>query len=471
MTDLGGSASRAVRPLAPVGWRLRADRSLRVAAADAAVYGGTPLRVMRLQSAGLELVTGWLGGEPIGTAAVERAFARRLLDAGLVHPEPPDVSDLEELTVVVPVRDRPQQLRRCLASVAGGCRMIVVDDHSQDSAAIAVVAQEHDARIVVLDRPSGPSAARNAGMAVASTALVAFVDSDCILPFGVLHRLVSHLADPAVVVAVPRIVAHAGEGGRLDSYEQRRSSLDMGLHEGLVAPGSPIPYAPSATLVARVRDLGAGFDEGLRVGEDVDLVWRLHREGRQVRYDPSARVAHDHRVRLGPWFARRVIYNSSTAPLALRHSHAVAALDLTRAGAAGWLLLLVGRPRAAALVSAAPAALLARRLRGRVPRSSAVAVRVVARGRLHEARHLSRALTGPWMPLALLAGALSPPVRHRIALIVMAGAALERREGREEAAPAHLVVVAAAAAAARCLGIWTGCARHRTLRPLRLRVR
>ena len=51
---------------------------------------------------------------------------------------------------------------------------------------------------------------------------------------------------------------------------------------------------PTAALVVRRRALEAvgGFTPGLRVGEDVDLVWRLVGAGWRVRYAPDVTVGH-----------------------------------------------------------------------------------------------------------------------------------------------------------------------------------
>ncbi|MGW3570902.1 hypothetical protein ACWDSL_44715 [Streptomyces sp. NPDC000941] len=46
-----------------------------------------------------------------------------------------------------------------------------------------------------------------------------------------------------------------------------------------------------------LRDVA--FDGDLRLGEDVDFVWRLHDRGLLVRYQPRARVAHTPRRAAG----------------------------------------------------------------------------------------------------------------------------------------------------------------------------
>ncbi len=467
-------AGPAAGPRAPVppGWMVRLAPSTRTAAGGAVLVGGAPLRVVRLSARGARAAGAWRAGAPVTSDLDERRLMRRLLDAGLAQPVPPEAPDLSGITVVVPVQDRPEELRRCLASIPSSCAVVVVDDHSVAPAAVEAAAAAGGARLVCLEGRSGPAAARNRGLAGVLTPLVAFVDSDCVLHPGVLERLAAHLADPAIAAVAPRIVARRELPGLLGRHETHHSALDMGPRGGLVAPGGAIPFVPSATLAARVAALGEGFDETLHVGEDVDLLWRLHGSGWQVRYDPSVTVGHDHRVRAWPWFARRVAYNTSNAPLGRRHPGHVPALVLTPASVLFWALAAAGRPRLALGATAGSALLLHRTLRRRAPKAGALAAHLILRGRLHETRHVGRALTGPWLPLLLAAGfGRAPRLRRRLWAIAGAGALLEWAEERNEPTPLHFLLPRAADDLARFLGVWIGCLRHRTLHPLRVRVR
>jgi mycofactocin system glycosyltransferase len=428
------------------------------------LMGGAPLRVLRLSAAGAITVARWWMGTPVGDDPAERRLARRLLDGGLAHPDPAPGMAPEGLSVVVPVHDRPEELRRCLAAVDPRCALVVVDDGSTDAGAIRAVAEAARATYVRLSPARGPSAARNAGLAAVRTPFVAFVDSDCVVATGFPGRLLDHLADPMIAAAAPRIVALVEtDAGLVARYESHHSALDMGRREGLVQAGSAIPYAPSAALVARVATLGDGFDESLSMGEDVDLLWRMHERGWQIRYDPSVTVAHDHRVRLRPWFLRRIAYNQSNATLLRRHPGKVPALSISRSGAAFWAALACRSPRSAAAVSAVSAAILCRTLRRHVPGPAPVAARLVFQSQLHEGRHLGRALTGPWLPLLLVTTALRPGLARRLWLGVALGAIAEWADERHEPTPLHYALPKAAEDVARCLGVYRGCWRERSL--------
>ena len=118
----------------PAGMRLRPDPGLLSLAGGTVLVGGAPLRLLRLGPRGAALARGWWDGVPVPGGPAAQELARRLLDAGLAHPDPaggPPGPGPDEVTAVIPVRDRPAELARCLAGL-GGMRVIVVDDGSAD---------------------------------------------------------------------------------------------------------------------------------------------------------------------------------------------------------------------------------------------------------------------------------------------------------------------------------------------------
>jgi mycofactocin glycosyltransferase len=280
--------------------------------------GGSPWRMLRLTARGAGLAAALLDGVPVGDVS-DGALGRRLVDAGLAHPLPPDAAT-PPMTVVVPARDRAAELDACL-SVLAPLSVVVVDDASHAGADIAAVTARHGARLVRRTSCGGPAAARNSGLATVDMELVAFVDSDFRADASSLHALAAHLADPLVAAVAPR-VRPIGDDDK--TRPCRRSPLDMGEWPAPVAPGARIAYVPSAALVARreaLADVG-GFDESLRYGEDVDLCWRLHAGGWSVRYDPRVVVRHAEPDGW-PALARRFRYGTSAGPLARRHPGAL----------------------------------------------------------------------------------------------------------------------------------------------------
>ncbi|MCW2698844.1 MAG: hypothetical protein JWQ45_379, partial [Blastococcus sp.] len=327
----------------PDGFAVRLDPRVRRRDGGTALLGGSPLRLLRLSARARELLP---NDRLVVRNATTAELAARLLDAGLAHPDLPAVAApdgvrdgvTDGVTVVVPVKDRAQPLARLLAALRADpttreLPVVVVDDGSAEPV------RAEGVRVIRHERARGPAAARNAGLRIATTATVAFLDSDCVPRPGWLPSLLPHLADPVLAVVAPRIVA-LGERRPtwLSDYEGAVSALDMGEHPAAVRPLSAVSYVPSAALLVRRRALGSGFDETMPVAEDVDLVWRLAAAGWRVRYEPRAAVAHRHPVATGEWLRRRASYGTGAALLAARHGSLVAPLVLAPSSALTWAL-------------------------------------------------------------------------------------------------------------------------------------
>ena len=100
-----------------------------------------------------------------------------------------------------------------------------------------------------------------AGLATVTTPLVAFVDSDVVLPDGWLDELLPHFDDPRVGLVAPRIRSTPGTSV-LERYEAQRSPLDLGPEPARIRAGTRVSYVPAAAIVVRVdaiREVG-GFD-------------------------------------------------------------------------------------------------------------------------------------------------------------------------------------------------------------------
>ena len=451
----------------PAGLRVVVDRHV-VALDDGRVLlGGAPPRMLRLTPTGRALLTG--GGFTV-TDATSRALARRLLDAGVVHPVPEGGSRAREVTVVVPVKDRTAAVARLLAALPeelGG--VIVVDDGSADPDALRAVAK--GALVLRHDRPRGPAAARNAGLAAASTPLVAFLDSDVLPEPGWLDPLLAHLADPAVGLVAPRIVALPPVDGWLARYEAVRSSLDLGPDPAVVVPRTRVAYVPSAALLVRRTAVGAGFEEDMHVAEDVDLVLRLHAAGWRLRYEPSARVAHDHRTDLRQWWLRKAFYGTGAAPLALRHHRAVPPMVLSPWAAAVAGALLARRPGVALGVAAWAVHRLVPQLPG-LERPWEAATRIIGLGALGAVGQTADAVTRHYWPLAAVACAVSTQARRTVATIALTEGVVDwwRHRDRDPAVRPGLLghlVAHRLDDLAYGAGLWWGALRHRTLEPLR----
>ncbi len=359
-----GAAGKCARwretvPL-PAGFRIELDPQTQVIGTDV-LFGGSPPRLLRLSAAGIRAFQE-LRYRPVISPDSGR-LARRLTDTGLAHPRPAATHQGAGVTVVIPVRDRASALERCLSALGDRYPVIVVDDGSSDPAAVAGLCEKHGARLLRRPVPGGPAAARNDGLALVRTPLVAFLDSDCVAGPGWITELAAHFADPMVGAVAPRVRPETSQStaGR---YLDARAPADMGAQEARVLPLTRLSFVPTAALLVRREAIGDGFDAGLRYGEDVDLVWRMTGAGWRVRYDPRAEVRHVEPEGWARLVARRFWYGTSAAPLARRHPGMVPPLILQAWPAAAVAALLAGSPPAALAAYGAALGQLVRLLRG-----------------------------------------------------------------------------------------------------------
>lgn len=288
----------------------------------------TPLCALRLNRSLAELVGRGLNGSPISASASETGVMEQLVKKGFMERlqgTPQQPATLPDVTVVIPVKDRADELRRCLDSLSrlsypqDKLQVIVVDDGSSDDSPL--VAQEFGALLV----PSGgsgrgPAAARNVGASRATGEILAFIDSDCSASIGWLDELIPSFNDPAMAAVGGQVDGMCTESA-VDRYEAVMSSLSIGSRERIGNSGNDTFYLPSCNLLVRRSTFksAGGFKDSMHVGEDVDLTWRLRDKGWTIAYLPAGSVLHEHRSSIRSFMSRRFDYGTSEGMLQLLH--------------------------------------------------------------------------------------------------------------------------------------------------------
>jgi glycosyltransferase involved in cell wall biosynthesis len=206
-----------------------------------------------------------------------------------------------ELSIVVPTRDRPDALARCLAALGTEHEVVVVDDGSRDRAALARVVEANASARSVRAAGAGPAAARNLGARAASTEVVCFTDDDCEPGPGWAEALARAAAEHGT--AAGRTVPPDGAAPPVRASQAIVEQLTLA---SLGADGR-LGFAPSCNLaVAREAFSRLPFDEGFPTpaGEDRDWSDRAGMAGLAPVYVPAAVVVH--RQELDPaGFARQ----------------------------------------------------------------------------------------------------------------------------------------------------------------------
>ncbi|MFO1430441.1 MAG: mycofactocin biosynthesis glycosyltransferase MftF [Candidatus Competibacteraceae bacterium] len=258
------------------------------------------------------------------TAAAIEAFLNNLVHRRLLSRRPPVTGDWPPVSIIIPAHGRPEATRAGVHSLlaldypADRREIIVVDDASEPP--LAPWLADLPVRLLRQERTIGQSAARNLAAVKARGTVLAFIDNDCVAEADWLRTLVPYLDEPWIGIVGGKVTAPPAQGS-IAAFEAVRSPLDMGALEADVAPGAPVSYLPTCNLLVR-RELllsQRGFDAGMRLGEDVDVIWRTLQTGVRACYVPAGRIVHDHRVQLGALLRRRADYGSSEADLQRRH--------------------------------------------------------------------------------------------------------------------------------------------------------
>jgi len=283
---------------------------------------------------------------------------------GLTQPWP---ELLPRVSVIIPVLNEERYIEACLRTVLTQdyprdlLEVIVVDGPSTDHTADIVRSlAAADGRVRLLSSPSGRiPCSLNIGLAAATGAVVVRVDGHSIIAPGHVRRLVAHLdrlgADHVGGVMratgrtyVARAIALAmsspfGVGTARFRYTNRAGAIDT------------VPFG--AYRLQTLRELG-GFDEGLPIGEDAELDYRITLSGGRVCITPEIETEYYCRDSL-PRLARQYT-RYGRAKAAILHKHgalpspralvpALFVLGLSLLGMASPLSLLARRALAVVL--------------------------------------------------------------------------------------------------------------------------
>jgi glycosyltransferase involved in cell wall biosynthesis len=247
------------------------------------------------------------------------------------------------ISVIVPVRDGmpylEEQLRALAAQKCDEPWEVVIADNGSTDGSLAFArdwASLHpNVHVVDASGLAGASAARNAGVAVASGEYLAFCDADDVVLAGWVAACVEALRGADLAA------------GSFDFWSLNTIPPAPAVRAATRQLGF-LPAGLGANLAVRrgpFEEIG-GFDEQFVPGEDIDLCWRLQLHGFTFTEAPGAVVSK--RARSDAWgvFEQAYAYGQCGPLLHKRYRKAGASRDL-RGAAKAWLWLVVSLPRIA----------------------------------------------------------------------------------------------------------------------------
>lgn len=237
----------------------------------------------------------FFAGCPVPGSAIAGSIAGERGLRGVIEPGARDDRQRPSVSVIIPVHNRADMIKRAVSSVMGQTfgdwELIVVDDGSDEDIASALKAFD-DPRIslIRLTKNSGAPVARNTGVDTARGDVVAFLDSD---DEWLTEKLETQLA--AMTSSVGAVLS--------GFVEEANGSLTLMVPpEGPISTerllGGPTPWITTSQLMMRTtaaRELR--FDEDLLAYQDWDLLLRLGKAHTIVGIPDVLMIKHGHRGR------------------------------------------------------------------------------------------------------------------------------------------------------------------------------
>ncbi|MCX6529916.1 MAG: mycofactocin system glycosyltransferase, partial [Actinobacteria bacterium] len=302
-----------------------------------------------------------------------------------------------------------------------------------------------------------------------STSHVAFIDADVQCTHEDVCELAKWWSLTQLAVLAPRVKSlnWFHNGAVIAAYEEVRSPLDMGALPARVRAGTRVSYVPSALLLCDVAALRAvdGFDESMRTGEDVDLIWRLDAAGYSCRYEPSIEVHHLPRSTTQQLVQQRMGYGESAALLAKKHRGALAPLRVSGWSTGVWASIALGFPVIGGVVAAGTAVALHRKLRF-LPDAEKESARLATLGHLHAGKQIASAITRVWWPIALLLALVSRRARWALCLAAFVPALSDWWTTRPHLDPVRYTLLRWVDDMSYGFGVWKGVVREGNYDPL-----
>jgi glycosyltransferase involved in cell wall biosynthesis len=208
------------------------------------------------------------------------------------------------ISVIVPTRDRPAALGRCLEALSAQTALdrlevVVVDDGSIAASEVAATVARHTHARLVLTGGRGPAAARNEGARNALGAFLCFTDDDCVPEREWAERL---------AVAIER-GADAVGGATVSAGSALADAAEIIAQAPAYAKA--VSFAPSNNLACtRAAFAATPFDESYPHAAAEDREWcaRLAAGGYVFEVEPGARLVHRQALTLRGFLRKQVGY-------------------------------------------------------------------------------------------------------------------------------------------------------------------
>lgn len=220
-----------------------------------------------------------------------------------------------DISVIIPAYHRKAELGRCLDSLfqqdypKDRFEIIVVNDGSGDGIEemLRGLSEKHPNLSYLFQPHKGPAAARNLGLGKAKGEIVCFTDTDCILNFDWVRKMVEAHRSHNDVMTI-------GGRSKVDS-SNIKVIVSQFLSDGAIATkinGEPVTiFFPTCNFSLKKNYLnGERFNElfPLPAGEDLEFCWRLFKKGYSFMYRQDIEILHQRDAEFSAFLKQAYMY-------------------------------------------------------------------------------------------------------------------------------------------------------------------
>ena len=242
---------------------------------------------------------------------------------------------MNSFTVVIVTLNDKERLLKCINSIIENdypkdkYEILVVDGGSKDGTIEAL--EEMKIRYII-DEGGNISHGRNKGLINAKNDYLLFTDSDCIVPKDWINLMNTRANNfdntniigiggpnysPANTTIYEKSISilqksFFGSGGSPQSYKFAKPQKVISL------ANCNIMYHKDELLDKKYL-----YDESFNVGEDLELNYRLKKDGYEFLYDPEIFVFHHHRSSFRSFFKQMYNYGSAIGRVNSKHNSLV----------------------------------------------------------------------------------------------------------------------------------------------------
>lgn len=207
------------------------------------------------------------------------------------------------LSVIIPIRNDPANLTRCIASLRQSrstrFEILVVDDASNDHTPDA--AEALGVRVIRLPHNGGPARARNIGAEAATGSLLLFIDADVRVNQTTLERVIQSFEDHPEISAV--FGSYCDQPEHRGLISQYRNLLHHFVHQS-AKPEATTFWSGCGAVRRDVFLEHKGFSDRYARPciEDIELGIRLNQSGKRILLNREIQATH-----LKQWTLRNMI--------------------------------------------------------------------------------------------------------------------------------------------------------------------